>query len=90
MRRDGHSVLVEGANGTLLDIDFGTYPYVTSSNSTVGGACTGLGISPVAIRNIVGVVKAYQTRVGTGKGISLFGPEENETPQTNYIKPHSF
>ncbi|EGT37924.1 hypothetical protein CAEBREN_15207 [Caenorhabditis brenneri] len=60
------NVLIEGANGALLDIDFGTYPYVTSSNSTVGGACTGLGIPPTAIGNVIGVVKAYQTRVGTG------------------------
>ncbi|TKR86369.1 hypothetical protein L596_010974 [Steinernema carpocapsae] len=65
-RKGGKSVLIEGANGALLDIDFGTYPYVTSSNSTVGGACTGLGLPPSAVRNVVGVVKAYQTRVGTG------------------------
>ncbi|CAI5453175.1 unnamed protein product [Caenorhabditis angaria] len=62
----GKQVLIEGANGALLDIDFGTYPYVTSSNSTVGGACTGLGVPPTAISNVIGVVKAYQTRVGTG------------------------
>ncbi|KAI3416054.1 Adenylosuccinate synthetase [Globodera pallida] len=66
MRLKGKSILVEGANGTLLDIDFGTYPYVTSSNSTVGGCCTGLGIPPTAIRRVIGVVKAYQTRVGSG------------------------
>lgn len=66
MRNKGRSILVEGANGALLDIDFGTYPYVTSSNATVGGACTGLGIPPTAITQVYGVVKAYQTRVGTG------------------------
>ncbi|CAJ0576999.1 unnamed protein product, partial [Mesorhabditis spiculigera] len=65
-RANGRAILVEGANGALLDIDFGTYPYVTSSNATVGGACTGLGIPPTAIQQIIGVVKAYQTRVGTG------------------------
>ncbi|CAI4223199.1 unnamed protein product [Auanema sp. JU1783] len=64
--RKGTSILVEGANGALLDIDFGTYPYVTSSNATVGGACTGLGIPPTAVSQVIGVVKAYQTRVGTG------------------------
>ncbi|EGT43681.1 hypothetical protein CAEBREN_17239 [Caenorhabditis brenneri] len=65
-RNAGKQVLIEGANGALLDIDFGTYPYVTSSNSTVGGACTGLGVPPTAVGNVIGVVKAYQTRVGTG------------------------
>ncbi|KAH7730911.1 adss-prov protein [Aphelenchoides avenae] len=66
IRHEGKKILVEGANGALLDIDFGTYPYVTSSNATVGGACTGLGLPPTAITEIIGVVKAYQTRVGTG------------------------
>lgn len=60
------SILIEGAQGTLLDIDFGTYPYVTSSNSTSGGACTGLGIGPTKIDNVLGVLKAYTTRVGEG------------------------
>ncbi|KRZ12799.1 Adenylosuccinate synthetase, partial [Trichinella zimbabwensis] len=60
------SVLVEGANGALLDIDFGTYPYVTSSNCSVGGALTGLGIPPWRVGMIIGVVKAYETRVGDG------------------------
>lgn len=59
-------VLLEGAQGTLLDIDFGTYPYVTSTSTTVGGACPGLGLSPQHIRRIVGVFKAYITRVGSG------------------------
>ena len=62
----GKSVLFEGAQGTLLDIDHGTYPYVTSSNATAGGICTGLGIGPRTIGHIVGVVKAYTTRVGEG------------------------
>ncbi|CAD5215007.1 unnamed protein product [Bursaphelenchus xylophilus] len=66
LRAEGKTVLVEGANGALLDIDFGTYPYVTSSNATVGGACTGLGLPPTSIKRVLGVVKAYQTRVGTG------------------------
>ncbi len=59
-------ILAEGAQGALLDIDFGTYPYVTSSNPTSGGACTGLGIPPTAVDSIIGVVKAYSTRVGNG------------------------
>lgn len=59
-------ILAEGAQGALLDVDFGTYPYVTSSNPTSGGACTGLGIPPTAVTSIVGVVKAYSTRVGNG------------------------
>lgn len=59
-------ILIEGANALMLDLDFGTYPYVTSSNCSIGGACTGLGIPPTKIRNIYGVVKAYTTRVGAG------------------------
>uniref|UniRef100_A0A4W3IVQ7 Adenylosuccinate synthetase n=1 Tax=Callorhinchus milii TaxID=7868 RepID=A0A4W3IVQ7_CALMI len=59
-------ILVEGANAALLDIDFGTYPFVTSSNCTVGGVCTGLGIPPSNIGDVYGVVKAYTTRVGIG------------------------
>ena len=62
----GQSILFEGAQGTLLDIDHGTYPYVTSSNASVGGVCTGLGIPPRAIGKVLGVVKAYTTRVGEG------------------------
>jgi len=64
--RAGKSILFEGAQGTLLDIDHGTYPYVTSSNASVGGVCTGLGIPPRAIGKVLGVVKAYTTRVGEG------------------------
>jgi adenylosuccinate synthase len=64
--RAGKSVLYEGAQGTLLDIDHGTYPYVTSSNATAGGVCTGLGVGPRAIDGVLGVTKAYTTRVGDG------------------------
>jgi adenylosuccinate synthase len=64
--RDGQSILFEGAQGTLLDIDHGTYPYVTSSNASIGGVCTGLGVPPRAINGVLGVAKAYTTRVGEG------------------------
>jgi len=64
--RENKSVLAEGAQGALLDVDHGTYPFVTSSNPTSGGACTGLGIPPTAIGSVLGVVKAYSTRVGNG------------------------
>jgi adenylosuccinate synthase len=64
--RGGRSILFEGAQGTLLDIDHGTYPYVTSSNASIGGVCTGLGIGPRAIGAVMGVAKAYTTRVGEG------------------------
>ncbi len=63
---ENRNILAEGAQGTLIDIDHGTYPYVTSSNSTAGGACTGLGIGPTKIDKVLGVVKAYTTRVGNG------------------------
>jgi adenylosuccinate synthase len=62
----GRSILFEGAQGTLLDIDHGTYPYVTSSNASIGGVCTGLGVGPRSISNVLGVAKAYTTRVGEG------------------------
>jgi adenylosuccinate synthase len=65
-RQAGRSILFEGAQGTLLDIDHGTYPYVTSSNATTGGVCTGLGVGPRAIDAVLGVAKAYTTRVGEG------------------------
>ncbi|HZI93861.1 MAG TPA: adenylosuccinate synthase [Patescibacteria group bacterium] len=64
--RDGARVLFEGAQGSMLDIDHGTYPYVTSSNSSAGGACTGLGVSPTKIDGVLGIFKAYSTRVGEG------------------------
>ncbi len=63
---EGKSILLEGAQGALLDVDHGTYPYVTSSSPTSGGACTGTGIPPTKIDNVVGIVKAYTTRVGFG------------------------
>ena len=63
---EGKSVLLEGAQGALLDVDFGTYPFVTSSNPTSGGACTGTGIPPTKIDSVFGIVKAYTTRVGNG------------------------
>tara|TARA_S200000501_G_scaffold325662_1_gene323657 strand:+ start:2517 stop:3785 length:1269 start_codon:yes stop_codon:yes gene_type:complete len=63
---NGNKILAEGAQGSLLDIDFGTYPYVTSSNTTAAGACTGLGIPPNKIKNVFGIFKAYTTRVGSG------------------------
>ena len=64
--RDGKSVLCEGAQGTMLDVDFGSYPFVTSSNTICAGACTGLGIGPNKIGNVDGIMKAYCTRVGSG------------------------
>lgn len=62
----GKNVLLEGAQGALLDVDFGTYPYVTASNPTAGGACTGLGVGPGKIHKVIGVTKAYCTRIGEG------------------------
>src|SRR4029079_12132208 len=62
----GKTVLLEGGQATLLDVDHGTYPFVTSSNPTAGGACTGSGIPPTRIDRVIAVVKAYATRVGSG------------------------
>ena len=64
--KSGKNVLFEGAQGTMLDIDHGTYPYVTSSNTTAAGACTGLGVPPNKIKDVFGIFKAYTTRVGSG------------------------
>ena len=64
--REGKTVLCEGAQGTMLDVDFGSYPFVTSSNTICAGACTGLGIGPNKIGNVYGIMKAYCTRVGAG------------------------
>ena len=64
--KSGKTVLAEGAQGSLLDIDFGTYPFVTSSNTTAAGACTGLGIAPNKVKDVYGIFKAYTTRVGSG------------------------
>jgi adenylosuccinate synthase len=74
--RAGKKVMFEGAQGTLLDVDHGTYPYVTSSNTSTGGACTGSGIGPQHIHQVIGISKAYTTRVGSGPFITeLFGTE---------------
>jgi len=62
----GKNILLEGSQGTLLDVDHGTYPFVTSSNPTAGGACTGSGIGPTRISRVIGIIKAYTTRVGSG------------------------
>lgn len=64
--RSDKRIIAEGANATMLDIDFGTYPYITSSSTTVGGVCTGLGVPPQAIETNIGIMKAYTTRVGGG------------------------
>ncbi|HEY0046508.1 MAG TPA: adenylosuccinate synthase [Flavobacterium sp.] len=65
-QKEGKTILCEGAQGSLLDVDFGTYPFVTSSNTTAAGACTGLGIAPNKIQEVYGIFKAYTTRVGSG------------------------
>lgn len=71
---ENKSILVEGANATMIDLDFGTFPFVTSSNASIGGVCTGLGVPPTKIREIIGIVKAYCTRVGEGPfPTELFG-----------------
>ena len=69
------NVMFEGAQGTLLDVDHGTYPFVTSSNATAGGACTGTGVGPNKIDKVIRVVKAYTTRVGEGPFPTEFGPD---------------
>ncbi|NOR35002.1 MAG: adenylosuccinate synthase [Bacteroidales bacterium] len=74
----GKSILAEGAQGTLLDIDFGSYPFVTSSNTICGGACTGMGVAPSAIGEVYGIFKAYCTRVGSGPFPSELLDEEGE------------
>jgi len=76
LREQGKRVMFEGAQGSLLDIDHGTYPYVTSSNTTVGGVCTGAGIGPNAVDYVLGITKAYVTRVGGGPfPTELFDPD---------------
>lgn len=75
---DGQSVLAEGAQGSLLDIDFGSYPYVTSSNTIAAGACTGLGVAPRRIGEVYGIFKAYCTRVGSGPFPTELHGEEGE------------
>jgi adenylosuccinate synthase len=85
--KEGRTILAEGAQGTLLDIDFGTYPYVTSSNTTCAGACTGLGVAPNRIKNVYGIFKAYCTRVGSGPfPTELF----DKTGETIQAQGHEF
>jgi adenylosuccinate synthase len=79
---EGKTILAEGAQGTLLDIDFGTYPFVTSSNTTCAGACTGMGIAPNKIKNVYGIFKAYCTRVGSGPFPTELHNELGNTIQT--------
>ena len=85
--KDGKKVLAEGAQGTLLDIDFGTYPFVTSSNTITAGTCTGLGIAPNRIGKIIGIFKAYCTRVGSGPFPS---EQDNETGERIRQLGHEF
>jgi len=81
-QKAGKSILCEGAQGSLLDVDFGTYPFVTSSNTTAAGACTGLGIAPNKIKEVYGIFKAYVTRVGSGP----FPTEDFEEAGTTMAK----
>ncbi|NHN27844.1 adenylosuccinate synthase [Flavobacterium jejuense] len=77
--KEGKSILAEGAQGSLLDIDFGTYPFVTSSTTTAAGACTGLGIAPNKVKEVFGIFKAYTTRVGSGPFPTELFNEEGQT-----------
>lgn len=85
--KSGKKILAEGAQGTLLDVDFGTYPFVTSSNTTSAGTSTGLGIAPNKITNVIGIFKAYCTRVGSGPFPS---EEDNETGENIRQLGHEF
>ncbi|MFY8020299.1 MAG: adenylosuccinate synthetase, partial [Bacteroidia bacterium] len=85
--KSGKKILAEGAQGTLLDIDFGSYPFVTSSNTITGGACSGLGISPQHIQKVYGIFKAYCTRVGNGPFPT---EQENETGEMLRKLGHEF
>ena len=78
-QKEGKKILAEGAQGSLLDIDFGTYPFVTSSNTTAAGACTGLGVAPNQIGEVKGIFKAYTTRVGSGPFPTELFDEDGET-----------
>ncbi|MFX0558324.1 adenylosuccinate synthase [Maribacter sp. CXY002] len=78
-QKSGKKILAEGAQGSLLDIDFGTYPFVTSSNTTAAGACTGLGVAPNQIGEVKGIFKAYTTRVGSGPFPTELFDEDGET-----------
>lgn len=85
--KDGKKILAEGAQGTLLDVDFGTYPFVTSSNTITAGTCTGLGVAPTQIQNVIGIFKAYCTRVGSGPFPT---EEDNETGEKIRQIGHEF
>ena len=78
-QKSGKTILAEGAQGSLLDIDFGTYPFVTSSNTTAAGACTGLGVAPNQIGEVFGIFKAYTTRVGSGPFPTELFDEDGDT-----------
>lgn len=78
-QKEGKTILAEGAQGSLLDIDFGTYPFVTSSNTTAAGACTGLGVAPNKIKDAFGIFKAYTTRVGSGPFPTELFDEDGKT-----------
>ena len=78
-QKQGKKILAEGAQGSMLDVDFGTYPFVTSSNTTAAGACTGLGVAPNQIKNTIGIFKAYTTRVGSGPFPTELFDEVGET-----------
>ena len=78
-QKAGKKILAEGAQGTLLDVDFGTYPFVTSSTTTAAGACTGLGVAPNKIKDVFGIFKAYTTRVGSGPFPTELFDEDGET-----------
>ncbi|MFS4415771.1 adenylosuccinate synthase [Maribacter sp. 2307ULW6-5] len=78
-QKAGKKILAEGAQGSLLDIDFGTYPFVTSSNTTAAGACTGLGVAPNRIKEVMGIFKAYTTRVGSGPFPTELFDQDGET-----------
>jgi len=83
--KSGKSILIEGANATMLDLDFGTYPFVTSSNPSIGGVCAGIGLAPSKFQCIIGVVKAYTTRVGSGPyPTEIFGDLAEELRAEGY------
>ncbi|MBW2989776.1 adenylosuccinate synthetase [Candidatus Woesearchaeota archaeon] len=83
---DKKNILIEGAQGTMLDIDHGTYPYVTSSNPTAGGQCTGLGIGPTKVDAVIGILKAYTTRVGRGPFPTELGTDEDTSKEGTWDK----
>ncbi len=83
---DKKNILIEGAQGTMLDIDHGTYPYVTSSNPTAGGQCSGLGIGPTKIDDVIAIIKAYTTRVGRGPFTTELGTDEQTTEEGTWDK----